>query len=230
MLFNKAIPYVILGVVAISGAGAGWIISSKMGDGEAYPPVVVVVEEDDDTADMPPVVDSISVGFLSEATTEKPPVDCDKAHSAALTDVEIIACNIYHEARGESLFGQLAVGLTTIARVESNRFPNTISGVVYQSGMFKGREVPQFSWTLDGLSDKIRDQVSWQRAMVIADMTYNILTYNLDVAINFGTSENPDFVDWREITHYHTVRSERASWTAGLRVLGNIGNHTFYGY
>ena len=40
------------------------------------------------------------------------------------------------EARGEPYEGQVAVGAVILNRVKSSNFPNTISGVIYQSGAF----------------------------------------------------------------------------------------------
>jgi N-acetylmuramoyl-L-alanine amidase len=45
---------------------------------------------------------------------------------------------IHHEAKGESLEGQIAVANVVLNRVKSNKFPNTVCGVVKQRG--------QFSW------------------------------------------------------------------------------------
>ena len=42
----------------------------------------------------------------------------------------------YAEARGESYTGQVAVAAVVLNRVASASFPNTISGVIYQSGAF----------------------------------------------------------------------------------------------
>ena len=43
-----------------------------------------------------------------------------------------LAQNIYHEARGEMIEGQIAVSNVVINRVESKQFPNDICSVVYQ--------------------------------------------------------------------------------------------------
>ena len=43
---------------------------------------------------------------------------------------------IYGESRGEPYTGQVAVGAVVMNRIKSSSFPNTLSGVVYQSGAF----------------------------------------------------------------------------------------------
>ena len=51
-------------------------------------------------------------------------------------DVYLLAKVIAAEARGESYTGQVAVGAVVLNRVEHSSFPDSISGVVYQSGAF----------------------------------------------------------------------------------------------
>ena len=51
-------------------------------------------------------------------------------------DLALLARVIYAEARGESYTGQVAVGAVVLNRVKSALFPNTIAGVIYQSGAF----------------------------------------------------------------------------------------------
>lgn len=64
-------------------------------------------------------------------------------------EMECLALNIYHEARGESIKEQAAVAMVTLNRVASARFPSTICGVVYSPYAF--------SWTGDR---SVRDVVS----------------------------------------------------------------------
>ena len=56
--------------------------------------------------------------------------------SSNSSNVNLLARLIYGEARGESYTGQVAVGAVVMNRVRSSSFPNTVSGVVYQSGAF----------------------------------------------------------------------------------------------
>lgn len=51
-------------------------------------------------------------------------------------DQYLLARLIYGEARGESYKGQVAVGAVVLNRVNSASFPNSVSGVIYQSGAF----------------------------------------------------------------------------------------------
>lgn len=52
------------------------------------------------------------------------------------SDIQLMARAINGEARGEPYEGQVAVGAVILNRVKDSRFPNSISGVIYQSGAF----------------------------------------------------------------------------------------------
>lgn len=52
------------------------------------------------------------------------------------TDLNLLARLVYAEARGEPYTGQVAVAAVVLNRVRSSSFPNTIAGVIYQSGAF----------------------------------------------------------------------------------------------
>lgn len=51
-------------------------------------------------------------------------------------DVYLLARLISAEARGEQYSGQVAVGAVVLNRMKHPSFPNTMSGVIYQSGAF----------------------------------------------------------------------------------------------
>lgn len=52
------------------------------------------------------------------------------------SDQYLLGAIIQCEAGGESYDGKLAVGSVVINRVKSSYFPNSVSGVIYQSGQF----------------------------------------------------------------------------------------------
>ena len=60
-------------------------------------------------------------------------------------NVSLLARLISAEARGEPYTGQVAVGVVVLNRVEHPSFPNTISGVIYQSGAFSCLSDGQFN-------------------------------------------------------------------------------------
>ena len=70
------------------------------------------------------------------------------------SNVNLLAKLIYGESRGEPYTGQVAVGAVVINRVKSSSFPNTISGVIYQSGSFDAVSDGQINMTPDSTAKK----------------------------------------------------------------------------
>lgn len=56
--------------------------------------------------------------------------------SLSNSDLYLLSCCVYGEARGESYTGKVAVAAVILNRVKSANFPNSISGVIYQKGAF----------------------------------------------------------------------------------------------
>ena len=69
-------------------------------------------------------------------------------------NVTLLAKLIYGESRGEPYTGQVAVGAVVMNRVKSNSFPNTIAGVIYQSGAFDAVSDGQINKTPDSSAKK----------------------------------------------------------------------------
>ena len=58
------------------------------------------------------------------------------ANGFSESDVYLLARTIYAEGRGEPYTGQVAIGAVIMNRIRSPKFPNTVSGVVYQKHAF----------------------------------------------------------------------------------------------
>ena len=58
------------------------------------------------------------------------------AATSNTSDIQLMARAINGEARGEPYEGQVAVGAVILNRVKDSRFPNSISGVIYEPGAF----------------------------------------------------------------------------------------------
>lgn len=70
------------------------------------------------------------------------------------SNVNLLARLIYGEARGEPYTGQVAVGAVVMNRVKSSSFPNTLSGVIYQSGAFDAVKDGQINLSPDSTAKK----------------------------------------------------------------------------
>lgn len=114
-----------------------------------------------------------------------------------------LSMNIYHEARGERVEGQIAVAHVTINRVNSKRFPGEICDVVYQD--------KQFSWTHLIKDPEPKEEKSWENAQVIAR----------DVMI--GNTEDPTI----GAIFYH-ANWVNPYWADDMKLTKVIGNHLFY--
>ena len=60
-------------------------------------------------------------------------------------DVQLLARLISAEARGEPYSGQVAVGAVVLNRMKHPSFPNTMAGVIYQTGAFSCLDDGQFN-------------------------------------------------------------------------------------
>lgn len=71
------------------------------------------------------------------------------AATSHTSDIQLMARAINGEARGEPYEGQVAVGAVILNRVKDSRFPNSISGVIYQSGAFTAVSDGQINAPID---------------------------------------------------------------------------------
>lgn len=81
-------------------------------------------------------------------------------HSKIQTPTKQLDClttNIYHESKGESYKGKLAVAFVTINRTKSSKFPDNICAVVYQQSQFSWVNKKKKSITDPDLFDDIKE-------------------------------------------------------------------------
>ena len=74
--------------------------------------------------------------------------------TANSSDLNLLSHLVYGEARGEVYKGQVAVAATVLNRVADSRFPNTIAGVIYQSGAYTAVSDGQINLSPDANSKK----------------------------------------------------------------------------
>lgn len=123
-----------------------------------------------------------------------------------MEEIHCGSLNIYHEARGESNYGQLAVAHVVNNRVKSNLFPSSVCGVILED--------KQFSWVSDDISDlpnldSRRDRESFYKSIwfhVTSD-SYEDIT---------------DGALW-----YYAHNKVTPKWAAKKIITARIGNHTF---
>ena len=123
-----------------------------------------------------------------------------------------LARNVYFEARGEPIAGQVAVAEVTMNRVASGRYPGTVCGVVYQKNWdpLRGRYVGAFSWTeFDVLPVPVGEQ--WVQAVEIADAVYH--------------GREPPVLDGAMFFHAVYIKPD---WAKAKKPLARIGGHVFY--
>ena len=106
------------------------------------------------------------------------------------SNVNLLARAIYGEARGEPYTGQVAVGAVIMNRVKSSKFPNTIAGVIYQSGAFDAVSDGQINLNPDSTAKKAA-----QDALNGWDPTYGCIYYfNPNTATNAWIWSRPHVI------------------------------------
>lgn len=116
-----------------------------------------------------------------------------------------LATEIYFEARSEVVQGQADVAHVIMNRVDDRRWPDTICGVVQQ----KRRNVCQFSFYCDGMSDTPREGGAWDLAQVLAT----------DILASGERST--------DAAHYH-ADYVKPYWANSFEFVGQVGVHIFY--
>tara|TARA_E500000331_G_scaffold99836_1_gene96644 strand:- start:1316 stop:1792 length:477 start_codon:yes stop_codon:yes gene_type:complete len=152
-------------------------------------------------------------------TTRNSNILLERVHSQK--EIACLAVNIYHEARGESSEGQLAVAFVTLNRVESEAYPNTVCGVVYQgkhkpSWKDKNKLVPirhrcQFSWYCDGKPDIVLDFDTYEEIIELA------------ISVWFGKVHD----NTKGSLFYHADYVEPV-WAQHMAMTTKIDSHIFY--
>ena len=175
----------------------------------------------------------LTLGFSKSVLTSKefvgPPIEYYE-ETIDINQATCLATNIYHEARGESYAGKVAVANVTMNRVISPKFPNTICEVVYQSHTrenWKGEDVPkrnkcQFSWFCDGKPDHIvlvtndgkvikERMLAWEMSQLVANQS---VRGNL-IDITDGS------------THYFNSELADPYWASAYKQVVQIDSHSF---
>lgn len=98
-------------------------------------------------------------------------------------DIYLMACQVYVEAGAEPYDGMVGVANVIINRVLSDEFPNTVPGVIYQSGQFP----PAHNGVLDRVLAKGPGDVCMQAtldALYGASTVGDYLYFNMSCGVN----------------------------------------------
>ena len=129
-----------------------------------------------------------------------------------------MALNMYHEAKNQSMLGQIAVGQVVMNRVEDSRFPDNVCDVVTEAVTYKGTDKPvlhkcQFSWYCNGEKDEPDfDSKEWWDAKEYASI---VLSGTIMLDVTEGA------------THYHATYV-RPAWAKTKTKTTRIDRHIFY--
>ena len=124
--------------------------------------------------------------------------------------ISCLAQNILFESNTESKKGQYAVGMVTMNRVKSGKFPDSVCGVVKQ----KVKGTCQFSWVCDPVKrlKDIKHTDSYQQSLHLAKHIY------------LEHDQMPDIT--KGAMYFHTVYVQ-PNWV-NLKKTTRIGQHIFY--
>jgi N-acetylmuramoyl-L-alanine amidase len=125
--------------------------------------------------------------------------------------LDCLAKNIYHEAKGEPFEGKVAVAQVTINRATSGQFPGDICKVVYQKNVVYEKVLCQFSWYCDQATvAKPKNTAAYKECQIVARQVLleEFRLPSLNKALYFhATHINPG---WKK------------------EKVATIGNHVFY--
>jgi spore germination cell wall hydrolase CwlJ-like protein len=125
--------------------------------------------------------------------------------------LDCLAKNIYHEAKGEPFEGKVAVAQVTINRATSGQFPSDICKVVYQKNVVYEKVLCQFSWYCEQATvAKPKNAAAYKECQIVARQVLleEFRLPSLNKALYFhATHINPG---WKK------------------EKVATIGNHVFY--
>ncbi len=144
-------------------------------------------------------------GLYSRSYIDNLPAKKGGSEWACLTEA------LYFEARGETIKGIFGVAEVILNRVDDPRYPSSVCGVINQGTGERYR--CQFTYTCDGIPDRIANKRAFLKAGKIAKMM-------LDGRPRVLTGK---------ATHYHTT-AVSPRWSKKLTKTALIGDHIFYRY
>jgi spore germination cell wall hydrolase CwlJ-like protein len=161
---------------------------------------------------VPATISSAEVG--TERFNHRVTTMIKKQEASVKRQLACLARNVFYEANGEPMEGQMAVAQVTVNRARSGLFPRDLCAVVAQVAYADDRtKVCQFSWMCDSKFDKTRTISTNNPSYIAARRVYleNQRVASLDDKVLYF--------------HRHDVKID-PSWPH--HVVDQIGNHVFY--
>lgn len=134
--------------------------------------LIVLLIETGVTAVFPHKTDVVAIGI--PVLREVPPYNVNDGLN--MKELLCLQQNIYFEGRNQTGEGMAAIGLATINRLVSPRYPDTICGVITQGMRWKGKIIYQkcqYSWFCDRLPDEPNlknpiERLAWEHSGAVA--------------------------------------------------------------
>ena len=136
-------------------------------------------------------------GIAGKKTLAAMGISSSSGSGYSSSDYNLLARLISAEARGEPYIGQVAVGAVVLNRVAHPSFPNTVSGVIYQSGAFSCLNDGQF----------------WKE---VSDSSYRAARDALN-----GWDPSGGAI------YYYNPSTAKSSWIRSRPIIYRVGNHVF---
>ena len=136
-----------------------------------------------------------------------------------------LALALYHEARGEPLEGQKAVGITILNRVASKAYPSTICDVVFQNS--HRLNACQFSFACDSRANTPGNPAKFAQMIRISEDIIASLQPGNGTVETSMQADNPVPSRYLFATHYHR-HDVSPSWSKKLRFIARVGDHHFF--
>lgn len=138
-----------------------------------------------------------------------------------------LAENIYHETRGETASGQVAVATATLERLSDERYPRTICGVVKQAKINPRTKKPYknkcaFSWYCDGKNNKISFYTKDGKLI-----EHRVQMFVMASTVAAMTISNQLHPVCKGSNYYYNPDKANPAWASMYTAKCTIGNHVF---
>ena len=170
--------------------------------------IVSTVETAESTASIQTGEENVETEIPAENSVSEPQTvaeEKDKTLTLEYNDYNVLLKIVEAEAGGEDLTGKMLVANVILNRVNSDRFPNTVTEVVYQ----KSNGSAQFSPTVDGRIDTV--SIS-QETLTAVERVLNGEDYS------------------NGALYFRSVRCNSTWFDTSLTRVVEHGNHIFYKY